>query len=675
MKAILLSLLALAAALPQAIAQEADLTRATVDVGEGRLESLLTDAQKQAVKHLAITGTPTEEDYAYLRSGLLAQLEELDLRDTYVDTIPARAFMFHNEGDYHGIKITLPLSLRHVCEHGLFLSGIYAAFVVTGDFPTFGEEAFNRHDTNTKFALSAENRKLKTDESDAIYSSDGRTMFFYDEIDFAKPDVEIKYGVETIGGYAFSGISLNWDSDILLPETVDSVGDRAFADITAWRGFQQETVFGGYKYIEGPSVVCEAIRPPKLGRDVFACEDGEDGFISGLGAILYVPDESIELYRNSGWDAFGTIKGISSIIGGMVKVDAGRGLLADQLTEIQRGAVTHLTVTGRLADEDYAYICAELLGQLEEIDLRHSSIDTIPENAFNKETGSKDLTVILPECTRHICSNALALRGRGVSYQLTGDFPSLDANAIRLSWAASLAPSFDNAYCIEDESGNILSAGGLTLHWWGGLGLDIKIPDGTKVVGGGVFERQIFDERVQFQIPESVDSVGDRAFADVGIAFLASAPYGHGAEPSMTCNAAVPPKLGRDVFAFDGDEVPSYIKAATLYVPDESLELYKNSGWNAFGAIKGLYGHLQAIDATGEEGGKVSLSYSSGMLTLKSGRAISRVAVYSADGKQLSVKRASGNRIDMMLPKVAATLCLIKIDYKDGTSETIKIAL
>ena len=242
MKKIMFTLLALAAALPQAIAQEADSTRATVNVGEGRLESLLTDAQKQAVRHLTVTGTLADEDYAYLRSGLLAQLEELDLRDTYVDTIPARAFMFHNEGDYHGIKITLPLSLRHVCEHGLFLSGIYAAFVVTGDFPTFGEEAFNRHDTNTKFALSAENRKLKTDESDAIYSSDGRTMFFYDEIDFAKPDVEIKYGVETIGGYAFSGISLNWDSDILLPETVDSVGDRAFADITARGNTKQKGI-------------------------------------------------------------------------------------------------------------------------------------------------------------------------------------------------------------------------------------------------------------------------------------------------------------------------------------------------------------------------------------------------------------------------------------------------
>ena len=47
MKKIILTLLALAAALPQAIAQEADSTRATVNVGEGRLESLLTDRSRQ----------------------------------------------------------------------------------------------------------------------------------------------------------------------------------------------------------------------------------------------------------------------------------------------------------------------------------------------------------------------------------------------------------------------------------------------------------------------------------------------------------------------------------------------------------------------------------------------------------------------------------------------------
>ena len=58
MKKIIFTLFALAAALPQAIAQEADLTRATVDVDEGRLESLLTDAQKQAVRHQGTSPSP-----------------------------------------------------------------------------------------------------------------------------------------------------------------------------------------------------------------------------------------------------------------------------------------------------------------------------------------------------------------------------------------------------------------------------------------------------------------------------------------------------------------------------------------------------------------------------------------------------------------------------------------
>ena len=55
MKAILLTLFALAAALPQAIAQETDPTRATVNVGEGRLESLLTDAPSDTAKDFTAT--------------------------------------------------------------------------------------------------------------------------------------------------------------------------------------------------------------------------------------------------------------------------------------------------------------------------------------------------------------------------------------------------------------------------------------------------------------------------------------------------------------------------------------------------------------------------------------------------------------------------------------------
>ena len=48
-----------------------------------------------------------------------------------------------------------------------------------------------------------------------------------------------------------------------------------------------------------------------------------------------------------------------------VTVHAGENALETLLTEEQKQSVTHLTVTGTLLDEDYAFLRNELLNQLE----------------------------------------------------------------------------------------------------------------------------------------------------------------------------------------------------------------------------------------------------------------------------------------------------------------------
>ena len=73
---------------------------------------MLTNEQKQSVTHLTITGAQQEEDYAYLRNDLIKKLVELNLRDAYIDTIPAHAFDYGCDGNAGPKKrIVLPVTL------------------------------------------------------------------------------------------------------------------------------------------------------------------------------------------------------------------------------------------------------------------------------------------------------------------------------------------------------------------------------------------------------------------------------------------------------------------------------------------------------------------------------------------------------------------------------------
>ena len=59
--------------------------------------------------------------------------------------------------------------------------------------------------------------------------------------------------------------------------------------------------------------------------------------------------------------------------------------LADLLTEEQKNSVTHLTITGTMAEEDYAFIRTNRLKKIVELNLRDADIEMLPEHAFDFE--------------------------------------------------------------------------------------------------------------------------------------------------------------------------------------------------------------------------------------------------------------------------------------------------
>ena len=281
MKRTLLIAALLIAILPRAAAQEPDPTHITVNVGEERLESLLTDAQKQSVTHLTITGTLQEEDYAYLRSGLLKQLEELNLRYADIDTIPAHAFhcdiSSHPESDH---KIILPVELKHLSDYSLCIDG-NCCVELTGVYPTLGCNVYDENgNSGCSIEPSEDNAAYKMDlyflvsaDGDIIY----RNNAYY--IDTIPDNAHIIYANAFENGLIVGSVSI--------PATIDSIGDRAFANVNM-----------GITAGAGPSpyLLCLATIPPKLGKDVFFNEDGEGP------DDIYVPDASIELYKSAeGW--------------------------------------------------------------------------------------------------------------------------------------------------------------------------------------------------------------------------------------------------------------------------------------------------------------------------------------------------------------------------------------
>ena len=282
MKAILLTLFAVAAALPQAIAQEADSTRATVDVGEGRLESLLTDAQKQAVKHLTVTGTLAEEDYAYLRSGLLAQLDTLDLRRADIDTIPTRAFYSKiQQLDAHEITIVFPEQLKHLSDSALWnRDGFQMNYVLTGKYPTVGVDVYgnSHYPWNYNITLSAGNAYcsiIRDDDGfEFIASTDGTIIY---KTRNSEGPCHIPQGTKIISDRAFENNYVASDY-IYIPTTVDSIGNGAFAEL-----YHPVPTDGKPHHLR---IVCQPVIPPRLGEDVFKWLPGE----------IYVPEECFNDY-------------------------------------------------------------------------------------------------------------------------------------------------------------------------------------------------------------------------------------------------------------------------------------------------------------------------------------------------------------------------------------------
>ena len=313
MKKILLAVLS-AMLLPCGLQAQDTETHVTVHAGETALETLFTEEQKQSVTHLTVTGTLLEEDYAFLRSGLLEQLDTLDLREAEIDTIPAGALGEMN------LYLILPKVIKCIGDYAFT-----GECEVTGNFPYISE--YKNDPIYKPLMLASKDHPFLVNVEElchfAVYSKNGDILYYLkpkDEFAYWGGELEVRSGTRIIAPTAIRNEVVPMESNnLILPESMDSIGDYAFdvsPDVMVRDTKKNLYPSGGGRHIGG--IVCEAKNPPKLGIL------GDSFWVSF--SYLYVPETSLEAYKAApGWKLARKIDTIENLLKNGSQIPSVRG--------------------------------------------------------------------------------------------------------------------------------------------------------------------------------------------------------------------------------------------------------------------------------------------------------------------------------------------------------------
>ena len=364
-----------------------------------------------------------------------------------------------------------------------------------------------------------------------------------------------------------------------------------------------------------------------------------------------------------------------------VSVCVGEERLENLLTDSQKDSVTHLTITGTMAEEDYAFIRRNRLKRIEELNFRDADIDTIPPHAFDMNWWdfNMDLTIVLPKSLKYLSDYSLCilLNRNKCTYVFTGDYPNVGNNVYNSGkedyeyTIRIFVPSEDNPF-LKKEDQFLYSYDGSKLYLADGFSEEIAY--GTKIINGRAFEN-MFVHYSTLVIPETVDSIGDRAFAGLKIGSVTS--NGFYCWGYITCLATNPPKLGKDVFYISYPWFNMFEDyGMVLYVPDGSEDLYRAAeGWKDFWKI-----YPQSEFHGGESGVKdidsdkgLSVKERCDGYVLKSSHFINKVTGYGVGGKMLFDSETDVDIVNIPKESLVSPYTILRVCYDDGTCETVKL--
>ncbi|MBO5881480.1 MAG: hypothetical protein J6Q57_07650, partial [Paraprevotella sp.] len=255
--------------------------------------------------------------------------------------------------------------------------------------------------------------------------------------------------------------------------------------------------------------------------------------------------------------------------------------LESLLEDYDKGSISYLSITGKLSEDDYAFIRNNILKSLDVLDLKYAEIDSLPKNAFNctlEYTSSEYIPktlIILPEMLEYVSDNAIALksnRWKSLTFVITGQYPDFAEYDWRNSYPEiKLRVSDNNLSCKEVEMVDenypdtpisyrcICSTDTTVLYYQDIENCIGDVMEGVRIISSNAFENSRIIETTTF-LPSTLDSIGDRAFYNIHIDVSTCCKQDIF---QLVCKSINPPKLGKEVFKSD-DKFTSY---------DESIDL------------------------------------------------------------------------------------------------------
>lgn len=384
----------------------------------------------------------------------------------------------------------------------------------------------------------------------------------------------------------------------------------------------------------------------------------------GCGGLYFSPEsddaEFIAAYDGEEclFDAHDNEKLKEKYLNKYAAVIAGKTLILGQLNTQQEKEVTHLWVWGKLLEIDYETLKNNYLPKLDYLNLSDADIDTLQAEAFDitlPESNASPKYIVLPKKLKHISDNALCVYPNITTYEVTGAYPSLGKDVYSRKGKKSnhifVVPSIDNKYLtlhtidptggssgpgrvpikrlamVDDDSiygSSVMSKGGDTLYYVNASkGKGYAVANGMKTIAANAMENKLLENA--FNIPETVDSIGNRVFNGLRIVETRSnAPQYY-----LACYRANPPMIGNEVF----DESSLVTGSHVFYVNKESISDYKNTkGWD-----KLYYGDID--DVSGVEEVKRAKEQSPYYYDLQGRRLINPTkGLYIHNGKKVIVR-------------------------------------
>ncbi|MBO5880293.1 MAG: hypothetical protein J6Q57_01400 [Paraprevotella sp.] len=370
-----------------------------------------------------------------------------------------------------------------------------------------------------------------------------------------------------------------------------------------------------------------------------------------------------------------------------IKIHVDGTSLESLLEDYDKGSISYLSITGKLSEDDYAYFRGSLLQKLDVLDLKYAEIDSLPDNVFYSSQKTTISQIILPRNLKYVGDKGFVYP-LNASYVITGQFPQLGNNMYyepngRIG-IANLKISKDNIYCKEVEmlhkfyDGELInircicSSDTTILYYQDVRGGIPNVMEGVRIISSNVFENRMVGEGDVTYLPSTLDSIGDRAFYNINM--IISTCCGPG-KSHLACKAVNPPKLGKEVFKIEHSGY--YTLHAYLYVPDESVELYKEAdGWKNFVEIRPL-GRYDPIKGGIKENIKspnaIEIKYNEVDCTLQLSKPASRMMVYDVDGTQVLNNKITSQTIRLNKSLLGKPYSLAVIAFTDGTTEVVKL--